>query len=459
AMAYEVNRGSRLPEPPEDKKGKGEVLSFESTAARSARKSTGEGSARSSQDEVDEELAALVEAVGFKPEKKKAAAGPDPRQKDYVLDRRVLNLELLRQAIKRYKENSGEEFPMSRLKELFKFARNWSLIEGGLVPDFYQLCIAARSYADDDLAWEVFDLGSDYPWQDDSGTLPTVRITAEDLMRGIRRIRFRRKIRNLRRRLIPIRKRKRERFPGEWKKDWKGVSICSYPPEDIVVEGFGSYLQKKAIKILAEEQTRVEPFTTSLLDGIDMRETVRNWHEKKIYVRENRHVQGRAGSLVIIFDRDLPPKGADPRKWMEEYPYRMTWHGEHNQESDLACYASEPGEQLIGPGISKCLYGGLMMTYPPRRVFDVWRDPFFSWIDSKSERLLVAAIDYCLEKYVVYVAAKPPRSWLKTLAERMGKKVVYIPIGQLSPVTLKKIRTFHILDGYHVRQLAKDYIW
>jgi hypothetical protein len=45
------------------------------------------------------------------------------------------------------------------------------------------------------------------------------------------------------------------------------------------------------------------------------------------------------------------------------------------------------------------------------------------------------------------------------MANLYGKKVVYIPLGQFSPVTLKKMRTFHVLDGHHVRGWAGEYIY
>ena len=78
--------------------------------------------------------------------------------------------------------------------------------------------------------------------------------------------------------------------------------------------------------------------------------------------------------------------------------------------------------------------------------------------ESKSERLLLTAIDYSQERIIVYVAAKPPRSLLKSHAEKFGKKVVYIPIADLSPVTLRQVRVFHVLDGYPVRKWAKEYV-
>ncbi len=50
---------------------------------------------------------------------------------------------------------------------------------------------------------------------------------------------------------------------------------------------------------------RVEPFTTSVLDGIDIRETIRNWYQNKIYVRLLDKVAGDVGAVVVIFDEDV----------------------------------------------------------------------------------------------------------------------------------------------------------
>ena len=44
-------------------------------------------------------------------------------------------------------------------------------------------------------------------------------------------------------------------------------------------------------------------------------------------------------------------------------------------------------------------------------------------------------------------------------AARSGRNIIYIPIGQLSPVSVKKIRVVHVLDGYDKREIAKDYLW
>jgi len=158
---------------------------------------------------------------------------------------------------------------------------------------------------------------------------------------------------------------------------------------------------------------------------------------------------GPASDVVVIFDDD----GRD-----DKYPYKMTWLGEHEQESDMAFYATPPEDNIVGPGICRCEYGGFLMTYPPRRLLDVWQDPDYWFLKQKSEVLLTAALDYSLERCVVYVAAQPPKSYMRTIAERLQRQIAYVPLASLSPSRLMKIRVFHILNGYDKRDVAKDFI-
>ncbi len=125
----------------------------------------------------------------------------------------------------------------------------------------------------------------------------------------------------------------------------------------------------------------------------------------------------------------------------------------------MAFYATPPADNVVGPGICRCEYGGLLLSSPPRRMIDVWRDPDYAAARGKHEVLLLAALDYSREKHVVYAAPRPPRSFVRQLASRLGKKLVYIPLGSLSPVRLKRLRVFHILHGHDKREIAKDYVW
>jgi hypothetical protein len=371
------------------------------------------------------------------------------------IDRMKIDQELLKSAREAHWKNNKEEISFGQFKTLNKFARNYALLSGALVPSFYQLIVACRGAVDDNFAYEVWDIGSDYPWQTEEPDVPELRLSGEDLFLDQRRIRFHRRLKTFRRRLVavPVKKKRREKKPGEWERDFQGLHICSYPPEDVVIEGYGHYLKKKALEIKAEENARIAPFISSMMDGLDIRETIREWPHGKIYVKEGRPIKGKVGSAVLIFDPDLPDR--DKR---EDFPWRVTWLGEHDQESDMAFYGTPAGEIMDGPGISRCQYGGFMLTYPPMRVYDIWKDPYFNVARNKPERLLMAALDYCLEKNVVYVAADKPSGWCQSMAARLGKKIIYLPIGIFSPITLKKIRHFHVLDGHHVRRYAKDYV-
>jgi hypothetical protein len=368
-----------------------------------------------------------------------------------LIDRRHAQLAILREAEKAYEANAGERLAHWQRRLLARYTRNLALAGNELAARLFDLTVAARGVADDNYAWEVWEAAGRYPPQKTASDAMTVHITGDEMWTETRRIRLRRRLPSAKRKLRPygLKPRKKEKFPGEWASQLNGTGICSYPPEDLVIEDYGRYLKKKGKSILSEERVRVEPFTTSILDGIDMRETIRNWHEGRIYVRQFQKIQGEVGSVVVIFDEDRDNR----------YPYLTTWLGESQNESDMAFYSTFPFDNLVGPGIGRAEYGGFLLSLPPRRMVDVWQDPDYEFAESKSERLLLAALDYSVQRYVVYVAAKPPRSIFKTIASRAGRTVVYIPIGQLSPVSLKKIRVAHVLDGYDKRESAKEYLW
>jgi hypothetical protein len=368
-----------------------------------------------------------------------------------LIDRRHVQLAVFRDAEKEYEANTGERISHWQRRLLARYTRNLALTGNELAAGIFDLAVAARGVADDNFAWDVWEVAGRYEPQRITAELPSVRITGEEMWRDTRRIRLHRRLPSTKRRLRPygLKPRKKERFPGEWASQINGSGICSYPPEDLVVEDYGRFLKKKGKSILSEERVHVEPFTTSILDGIDLRETIRKWYEHRIYVRQYQKIQGEVGAVVVIFDEDRDNR----------YPYTTTWLGENQNESDMAFYSTFPFDNMVGPGIGRAEYGGFLMTLPPRRMYDVWQDADYEFAESKSERLLLAALDYSLEHYVVYVAARPPRSIFRTIASRVGRTIIYIPIGQLSPVSLKKIRVVHVLDGYEKREIAKDYLW
>jgi hypothetical protein len=367
------------------------------------------------------------------------------------LDRPKVQHDLLREAEGKYLASTGDKIVHWQRRMMARYTRNLAHISGDLVCSVYDLAVAARSVVDDNYGWEVWSMANRYLAQHEVSELDTVRLNASEIWINTKKLRIRRRLPRLKQRLKPagLKPRRREKTPGEWARQTTGDAICSYPPEDIVIEEYGRFVKQKAKAILSEERVRVEPFTTSILDGIDIRETIRNWHRRKIFVRKADRLAGAVGAVVIIFDEDRE----------DRYTYQTTWLGEHQNESDMAFYSTPPFDNLVGPGIGRGEYGGLLMTLPPRRLFDVWTDSDYEFAESKSERLLMAALDYSVERFVVYVATKPPRSIMRSIAAHLGRKILYVPLGQLSPTKLKKLRVVHVLDSYQRRQDAKEFIW
>lgn len=368
-------------------------------------------------------------------------------------DKQKLWFSLLKSAGIVYEKSTANPFPSYNLRNTLKLTRNWALLTGRLLPDLYQLLTAAKGCVDANYAYETWKLATEYKYLKNVDGLEELTLSAEEIWGRSKKIRFQLKQQNPK--SLPYRRRKKDRSFEIYKPPGK-FSICSYPPEDVSVENFGEFLKKKATQLMSEEGARTMPFTTSLEDGIDTRETTRHFSEKKLYVKARGKPPGGVGSLVVIFHEDFDE---DDRQYTEKYPWRTTWIGEHSQESDMSFYATPTTENVVGPGISRCEYGGFMLSYPPRRLHDVWHDPDYFNLKTKSEVLLAAAIDYSVKPVIVYVASKPPRSIMKSYASRFGKKVVYIPIGQLSPVTLNKLRAFHVLDSHGRRDSADEYIF
>ena len=145
---------------------------------------------------------------------------------------------------------------------------------------------------------------------------------------------------------------KRRPFKHErekWQMRWNPFSQCSWPPEDQSIEDFRTHVFQKALSILGADLARTEKFTTSIQDGIDIRDTLRHFYDGEIYVKIEPPARARLDCCVMLFDSP-----ADPR----DYPYRTTWMPEFDWESTLAFFATDLRKEVVGPGIGLSQYGG-----------------------------------------------------------------------------------------------------
>lgn len=194
------------------------------------------------------------------------------------LNRQEINLSVFAAAEQVHERKTGERLSHWQRRMWARYSRNLALTQNQLLPPLFDMIVAAQSVVDDNFAWEFWQVGDWYPFQKTDTDLQTVEVSGEQMWVDRRQLRLRRRTQRQKGRPKPVglKGKKGERFPGEWQREWKSTGICSYPPEDIVIEDFGAFLKKKGKSILSEEQTRVEPFSTSLRDGIDLRETIRN---------------------------------------------------------------------------------------------------------------------------------------------------------------------------------------
>jgi len=359
-----------------------------------------------------------------------------------------------------YEEEYKEFVDLHKLKTLFQYSRNLSLTERRLLPTLTHLLISSKNVVDDDYAWKVFEKSIKYPFNDESEKYETMKLSMEggyDPNGRYIRLRRHHPYYYGKEREVPLNKKPKEEYEGEWRDEWeKGKFITvSWPPEDLIEEDYFTYLRKKAIKNLKNLRVKIEEFKSTLMDGIAIKETIRNWaFKRKIYVRNEQQIQGKIDTLIVIFDKD---EGE-----IEKYPYKITWWAEHDKESDMAFYSTNPGDYLIGPGISHVEIGGLLSIFPPQQIEDLFKnymDYRFKDAKGKAERLLKAGILFSRERYILYIAEKPPRKYFYSLAGVKHREIVFIPLDNFSPESLKTIKHIHMLAGRDKRKIAHNYIF
>jgi hypothetical protein len=367
-----------------------------------------------------------------------------------------------RERLKKKHPRAAQRVTPQLLSVYFRYIRNLSLLDRRLTPDLYSLVVAAQQTTGDDFALALAETARDYPSIDaesgeereetgfDLPELARIGINQAELpVWGSGPIVSRLPGQALSWRTCQLRPKPPREEQARWRQRWDPFGMCSYPPEDDRIESFHRHVRDQARATLGADLACTEKFTTSVRDGIDIRETLRNWHTGDLYVKI---VPPSRGSIeVVIFLFDLH---ADPTIYVN----RTTWYAEHPEESTLAFYATDPMKNLVGPGIAQAQYGGALFIFPPRSIPDVWSDQRLDFTDTLEERLLAAAFLHSRERHVAVVSPKiPPGSW-RRLARKYGRKIVHVPLKRFGGQLLERLRTFHVLNGKHVRSFAADYI-
>jgi hypothetical protein len=339
-----------------------------------------------------------------------------------------------------------------RLSLLLKYVRNLTVMDNRLTPDLYNLALASKQVVGDDYALALLDAARNYPPQRMPSPLDDIGMGIGEIMDGEGEARpCKNRLQSMPRiwRNLPLKPNPPAPEKARWRTQWDPFGQVSYPPEDDRIESFQQHVRQQARLLIGDEQAKTEKFSSSLKDGLDIRETLRNWHTGDIYVRQLPPARGQVEVVVFLFET-----AADSNR----YNWRSTWFAEHEEESTLCFFATPFAENMIGPGIAQALYGGCFFIFPPRPIPDIWQDPRFDFATSMEERLVAGALFHSREKRVVLVGPQPPSARWRKLARSYKRQLVYMPLKRFSHQTVDRLRRFHVLNGKDVRSYAARYI-
>lgn len=362
--------------------------------------------------------------------------------------------QLLITARKRYKESfrgRARKVTPFLLRQMLKYIRNMTLLDRRFTPELTTIVIAAKQIIGDGYALEVLEVAREYAFDRNS--------PFEEVRMGISEASFPDgDVLTMKNRLagppltwtnIQLIPKPDEQEERRWQQNWNPYSQCSWPPEDVLIENFRAAVFDRAKQVMGADLAKTEKFTTSVKDGIDIRDTLRHWYDGDIYVKVLPPNKGNLDAAVMLFDSP-----ADPR----EYPWRTTWFAEHKNESTLAFYATDFKQNPVGPGICLATYGGSMFLYPPVAIPDIWANPEFDFATTLEEQLLAATCYYSQCRHVALVSPLPPgRAW-RQIAKHYRKTLVHIPLGQFGDSTVQQLRMVHVLNGKEVRSFAAEFI-
>ena len=326
-------------------------------------------------------------------------------------------------------------------------------MEDRLTPDLYTMITTAKQIGGDSFAIAVLEAAREYPYvKNKISNLQTISLGIDKaVINEDTPIVLKNRLSEIQVewRGIDLKPDPKIKNTTKWKHDWDPFGQCSWPPEDDQIESFNTHVREQTKLLLNNDLARSEKFTSSIKDGVDMRETLRHWHKGDLYVKEIPPSRGRIEIVVFIFDEKPDPNN---------YQWRQTWYAEHNEESTLCFFATNYKNDIIGPGLGRATYGGCMMIYPPRPIPDIWKDPRIKIAQTLEEKIIEAAFFHSQEKHVTIVApCQPKLSWRK-LSKNYKKNIIHLPLKRFSNQTIERIRRFHVLNGKQVRSFAKNFI-
>ncbi|MCA9134875.1 MAG: hypothetical protein KDA45_17020, partial [Planctomycetales bacterium] len=201
------------------------------------------------------------------------------------------------------------------LAQCLKYIRNMTLLEHRMTPDLYTMAVAAQQILGDQYSIHLIETARDYPFSEEMEPQPAehasitlgidqVRLPDGEMVSVVSRLPGQ----PVSWRSLELRRRPAQEERERWKTQWNPYAQCSWPPEDNLIESFRTRVMDRAKALIGADLARSEKFSTSIKDGIDIRETLRHWYDGEIYVKVTPPSLGAMDCCVMLFDTPADPR-------------------------------------------------------------------------------------------------------------------------------------------------------
>ncbi len=347
--------------------------------------------------------------------------------------------------------NRARKIPPLLLSQCLKFIRNQTLLERRFTPSFYTIARSAQQVMGDQYTIHLIEAAKNYPYEE-TLAWPMLRMGIEKaFLPDVGTVWMTNRLPGppMEWHSLELNRPAQKMDQRKWKMRWNPFQQCSWPDEDTRIESFRNRVIERAQGMIGADLARTEKFTTSMMDGIDLRETLRHWYDGSLYVKVQPPTIGHLDSAVMLFDNAPDPN---------EYSWRATWFAEHDEESTLAFFATPFQKEMLGPGVAVSTYGGALFLFPPRHIEDIWEDELLDIADTIENRLVAAACLHAQSRHIAHLSWVAPTLAMKKLAKTFKKVLVHVPLSHFSDSVVQQLRTFHVLNGKHVRSYAAHFI-
>jgi hypothetical protein len=337
------------------------------------------------------------------------------------------------------------------LSQCLKYIRNQTLLDRRFSPSFYTIAKSAQQILGDQYTIHLVEAAKNYGF-DEALPWPTMKMGIDQAVLpslGLHQMFSRLPGPPTQWQSIELNRPALKSDKRKWKTRWNPYQQCSWPDEDTRIESFRNRVLDRAQGLIGADLARTEKFTTSMMDGLDLRETLRHWYDGSLYVKVAPPSVGTLDATLMLFDNEPDP---------QEFSWRATWFAEHEEESTLAFYATPFQKEMLGPGVAVSTYGGAMFLFPPRAIEDIWDDERLDLADTLEQRLVAAACLHSQSKHIALLSWTAPGFAFKKIAKLFKKTLVHVPLSHFSDSMIQQLRTFHVLNGKQVRSYAAHFI-